>query len=286
MSKSQLSTYMAKRVTRRNAIKAGGIAAVGLAFSRPLIETIAPKPAYATFGNYANVPTTTSICLSCIDFEADELGSALAAGTTVAEQWAWFGIHAAALRKGALLPSPAPANTPGPGVPFHSNPLMIFDSSNPTGGDYDLGTPNSTFGGPGIGAGGASNNAALGNVLIINERLSAPADDDAGGGVIAFSFDIPVKVHTVDMLDIDDGNGTGCRVRTFDSQAYGTGIMTRDIVAADLGNNSFQTVVVNENHVRRLEVHLKSSGAVPRICVTDTDGAPLCITVPAGSTFQ
>ena len=30
-----------------------------------------------------------------------------------------------------------------------NHPAMIFDSSNPTGGDWDLGTPNQAFGGPG-----------------------------------------------------------------------------------------------------------------------------------------
>jgi len=35
----------------------------------------------------------------------------------------------------------------------NSNAAMIFDSSNPTGGDFDLGTPNEAYGGPGIGNG-------------------------------------------------------------------------------------------------------------------------------------
>ena len=38
-----------RRITRRQAIKAGGIAAVGLVFSKPLIETIRPKPAFANY---------------------------------------------------------------------------------------------------------------------------------------------------------------------------------------------------------------------------------------------
>ena len=36
-----------RRISRRDAIKAGGIAAVGLAFSKPVIETIYPRPAFA-----------------------------------------------------------------------------------------------------------------------------------------------------------------------------------------------------------------------------------------------
>src|SRR5262245_13195828 len=37
---------------------------------------------------------------------------------------------------------------------INHNSLCIFDSDNPTGNDIDLGTPNSGFGGPGIGDGG------------------------------------------------------------------------------------------------------------------------------------
>lgn len=38
-----------RHITRREAIKASGIAALGLAFSKPIIETIYPKPAFANY---------------------------------------------------------------------------------------------------------------------------------------------------------------------------------------------------------------------------------------------
>jgi len=41
---------------------------------------------------------------------------------------------------------------------------IIFNSSNPTGGDLDLGTPHQDFGGPGIGVGGANNQPGENNV--------------------------------------------------------------------------------------------------------------------------
>lgn len=45
MNKKQPSVtkYLERSVTRRAALKAGGLAALGLAFSRPLIETIRPS---------------------------------------------------------------------------------------------------------------------------------------------------------------------------------------------------------------------------------------------------
>lgn len=52
---------LAKQITRRDAIKAGGIAAVGLAFSKPLIETIYPKPAFAGY-LVTDPPLKTQFC--------------------------------------------------------------------------------------------------------------------------------------------------------------------------------------------------------------------------------
>ena len=43
----RINEYMKKHLTRRQAIKAGGIAAIGLAFSKPVIETLRPPPAWA-----------------------------------------------------------------------------------------------------------------------------------------------------------------------------------------------------------------------------------------------
>jgi hypothetical protein len=40
---------LSRPITRRQAIMAGGIAVVGLAFSKPLIETVMPKPAFANY---------------------------------------------------------------------------------------------------------------------------------------------------------------------------------------------------------------------------------------------
>ena len=41
-------------ITRRQAIKAGGIGALGLTYSEPLIQTLYPKP---DFANYVGAPS-------------------------------------------------------------------------------------------------------------------------------------------------------------------------------------------------------------------------------------
>lgn len=91
-----------------------------------------------------------------------------------------------------------------------SNAARIFDSSNPGGsdGDIDLGTPNNSCGGPGVGTGGAKGSAyencvPLGNVLIIQESNKATPDDNYGGGWITFDFVSPAHIDKIVILDSD-----------------------------------------------------------------------------------
>ena len=55
-----------RNITRRTALKAGGVAAVGLAFSSPLIRTIRPKPAFAGYGSVTTASGGT-VFLSPLD---------------------------------------------------------------------------------------------------------------------------------------------------------------------------------------------------------------------------
>jgi len=69
---------------------------------------------------------------------------------------------------------------------------MVFDSSNPSGADFDLGTPNEEFGGPGMTFSGefeSSNDTPLGNTLIISEDLGSSDPDDEGDRGTKFNFD-------------------------------------------------------------------------------------------------
>ena len=68
---------------------------------------------------------------------------------------------------------------------------IIFDTAHPTGNDPDLGTPNQSFGGPGVGVGGlpgtpGENRVARNKVMIIPKYITdanrdgTPDEDDAG----------------------------------------------------------------------------------------------------------
>ncbi|GAB5443698.1 MAG: hypothetical protein Fues2KO_40470 [Fuerstiella sp.] len=211
---------------------------------------------------------------SAIDFDTDANGLPLSAGTIFAEQFAAAGVH----------------------VTTHDpvrHPPMIFDSANPTGHDYDLGTPNQQFGGPGIGNGGKSgrwkNDVARGNVLIISEDADASDPDDNGrGGKLIFTFDEPTSVDEIGLLDVDSGRNS---VYLYDA----TGSLIRRVNIPRRGDNSHQVHELNETGVSRLEVEFDGSGAVTDLVFCRdgscaTGGGPLTYALapgaPAGMTIS
>ncbi|OZH55677.1 hypothetical protein AFK68_03055, partial [Hydrocoleum sp. CS-953] len=129
-----------------------------------------------------------------------------------------------------------------------SNQAMIFDSANPTGGDHDLETPGS----------GPNNTTPQGNILIISEDGdSSNPDDEADGGTITFDFDNPVNINSLSFIDIEEAGG---KIITTDADGN---VTTTDIAALGQdGDNSFQTLNINDNDVVKLEVELAGSGAI------------------------
>lgn len=160
--------------------------------------------------------------------------SGLSKGTTVSNQF--DGVTITAQKSGDGAGSP--------------NDAMIFDSNNPTGGDYDLGYN------------------GLGNILIISEDNDASdPDDNAGGGVITFDFDAPSDLQNIRLLDIEENGGS---IKLFD--ADGNLIKTVAIPAA--GNNSNQLIDLEATDVAVMEIHLAGSGAVDDLCWKPGEPAP------------
>ncbi len=194
-----------------------------------------------------------SVCLPAIDFETDGAGGALETGQIIDDEWAAFGV------------------TVTTGDPIN-HPAMIFDSESISGADYDLGTPNQTFGGPGIGSGGemgqpGENGVPLGKVLIISEDAdSSDPDDNGAGGTITFDFAYPVRVDSVGLLDLDEGSPGSVTARDAGGSVIGSGLAT------SLGNNSVQTVLLGVIGVRSLEIYFPGSGAVTGLefCIDDS----------------
>lgn len=200
-------------------------------------------------GNGGGGTPAQGVCLQTLDFEADDAGASLLAGQIIDTEWAVWGIHAT---------SSSPAN----------HPAMIFDSANPTGNDPDLGSPHQDFGGPGRGIGGGSgkpgqNKTPQGKVLIVAESNNPAAPDDAAaGGSLIFTFDYPVRIDEVHVLDIDDAGAAGT-VKAYSARSGGELIASSAMLG--LGDNSFQIVPLDAANVRRLEVSLPKGGALANV---------------------
>lgn len=116
--------------------------------------------------------------------------------------------------------------------------LMLFDTANPTGRDFDLASD------------------TLGNVLIISEDGDASDPDDrARGGTITVEFDDLAVVTGVGLLDIDKEGS----LITFKA-ADGSVLETYEI--PDMGDNSFQQLSFDIEAVASMDIFLKGSGAL------------------------
>jgi len=165
----------------------------------------------------------------------------------------------------------------------HPDLATIFNSSDPTGDDFDLGTPNEDFGGPGIGTGdgaGDGNTFGLGNILIIaeNDQDTEPADgliddpdDEARGGQIIIDLDEPVTIQRVIIVDIDK-NENGGSVKAFDE--IETEILAMELVGT--GDNS--VIILNSNltnySATKIVINLTGSGALGELTLCEKP--PVC----------
>jgi hypothetical protein len=166
----------------------------------------------------------------------------------------------------------------------------IFDTSDPykrvggrVCGDKDLGAPNRECpgGGPGKGEGGEpgpngsnpyKNCEPLGNALIIQEDNRKNVcgdipDDNQEGGVLTMDFSPPAnEFFDVSLLDVD--YPVSITVTVVDDDG---GLTEKPPIALPLtGDNSLQTVVLNEKNVAQLRFILRRSAAITslRFCYT------------------
>jgi choice-of-anchor A domain-containing protein len=103
----------------------------------------------------------------------------------------------------------------------------------------------------------------LGKLLIVAERNnSSDPDDNSNGGSLIFTFDYPVRIDEVQIVDIDDVEASGT-VKAYSDAAGATLIATGKMLG--LGDNSLQTVAVNARGVRRLEVKFAKSGGLAAV---------------------
>jgi len=181
---------------------------------------------------FAVAALATVASTQVIDFEG------FVAGTVMTEQYSGIGLHISA------------HNFTGP------NKAIIFDSANPTGGDFDLATPGYH----------ATNTIALGNILIIAENDTdgdndgiVDVPDDEGSqpaGWIRFDMDFSSNSGSVTLIDIEEHGGT----IEFFSIGGNSPVNTIGIPA--IGDNSVQTISFDGFDYDSMKVNLAGSGAV------------------------
>lgn len=160
-----------------------------------------------------------------IDFETDGNHDELNAGEIIDDDFIDYGV---------VITTDAP-----------DHPVMIFDTENPTGGDYDLGN----YGG------------GKDNVLIISEDGdSSDPDDNAEGGSIVMTFDELVGNITIGFLDTNFGQLNGS-IEVFDDQ----GILIRTVPIPDLGNNKTGSISLDFEGVAAIRVNFQGTGAITKI---------------------
>lgn len=173
------------------------------------------------------------------------------------------------------------------------NAAVVFDTSDPSGGDDDLGTPNMDFGGPGVGIGGEAgspfqNDTALGHVMIIAENLDDgngdglvddPDDADLAGSFIEFDFtDVKgkgVTVNSLTYLDVEREQGEdGAFI-----ELQGSGIPTQLIAMPPTGDNGMHKLDgIGVSGVEMMRITLNGSGAIESVIFEEEVERPCWVT--------
>lgn len=181
-----------------------------------------------------------------------------------------------------------------------TNAAIVFDSScapggipqDCTGGDFDLGTPNEDFGGPGVGIGGEfgspfANDVAFFNILIVAEKLvdgngdglvDDPDDADLADQFIEFDFSSvkggkSVTVNSITYVDNEAGE--------FNAQLelFGPGTLNPSVIGfTPVGDNGVNTLTPGLEGVTHLRAVLAGSGAIEGITFNEEVERPCWVT--------
>ncbi len=174
-----------------------------------------------------------------IDFNTDSGGMPIPAGTVVQDQFASLGIASV---------------TADNVVPQHPDKAIIFDSGDPTGGDFDLATPGYH----------ASNTTPYGNLLIIaeNDRDSnhdglVDNPDDEGhkpAGFIHFVLSMTSQQARLVLVDIEELGGS--------VQFFMQGSPVGSVPIPRVGDNAVAHLSFSGDGFDALRVSLAGSGGI------------------------
>lgn len=153
-----------------------------------------------------------------------------------------------------------------------SQPAIVFDSNNPTGGDPDLGAPFTP------GPNNPSNqNLSPGNILILHEHpqdcngTSCTDPDDIGArpaGRFIIEFNKAVELQSIDFFDVEtpeSGPGPDNQILLFDMAGNQILPNTPFYTPDTGGDNKWDVVNFNVVGVKKIEVRMAGSGALDNI---------------------
>ncbi len=222
------------------------------------------NPGQEDFNNDGTGDACDNECI-LLSFEEDPNGNPIHAGTVIDDEFEDWGVNVYVINAAASHPDEA----------------IIFNSSNPTGGDPDLGTPSNIYGGPGLGSGGETNKYPLQNILIIaeddvdnnNDGLVDDPDDEANGGNIYFNFTDPVTFNYIKVLDIDELSYKD-KVKLYNEEGYL--IDYEHIIGTGYGDNSVQTIYFDTGNTSVARVKLVGSAGVDDLYWCPLTPPPVC----------
>ena len=122
---------------------------------------------------------------------------------------------------------------------------LIYNSFNVGGADTDLEHPL------------VPDDQSIGNLLIMKEDSGNQPNDSGAGGIIRFKSVDSMSYASIDVVDHDNNGGTS-EIRSYQNFDCTGLIDTSDIVSD--GNNNVQTVQINDDNVKCLEIFYKDSG--------------------------
>ncbi len=101
-------------------------------------------------------------------------------------------------------------------------------------------------------------NDDVGNLLVMKETGSNQPNDSGDGGIIRFKSVDTMSYASIDVIDHDNNGGTSV-IKSFENFDCTGLIDTSDIVVPG-GENTWQTVQINDDGVRCLEIFYEDSG--------------------------
>jgi len=156
-----------------------------------------------------------------------------------------------------------------------SNMAVIFDTGNPTGGDFDLGGP---FTNP------TSGTLDPGNVLVIHEDPSScngvsctnPDDEGSrGAGYFEFIFPSTVTINSIDFFDIEGVEGGRTAYNAINLyESPNVEIFPTFYTLTTGGDNTWSRLLLGASGVRSLRINMGGSGAIDNINFTATNPDP------------